>query len=1516
MKRTQLSKSSDDSEHGLVGTETKGIDESIELYQISQEHSVPVSLIYIKRDELGTVNYYVITEDVKQIILGDIFDTPTTTFAQLLSENNKEKVILSLENYYLFPPFAGATDISYKRPVNLPSYVYSFIISQTIFTQIKQRLIDLIVLTDTERDEVTKLLKDFEVVSVEDEARYANVNYDDARSLVLGKTNKLVSGKIRDFYSVLVERSTAFIMELLLELADRINYVKESNEFMTYATAADLRNSNASTATEIRRQLDYQKELLRLALIKEQKLIDGTRNAYSKNYEEDTHLLGDVEVTGAQYIYETHYNNTKVTPEDGFDIFDKAITSPLLPFVRYVDADGVSYNSIYTGGKNEVPIDRTVIPFIKQKKTPPVNQITFILWDVEETEASDTKIVVATKESFLEFTLQLDTGIMSANMLKKEGTSEEPVLRERITSLTGLTFASARRNTIRTTFNIYNSFVDESVFFHFVMNDDLLSSYMVSDEHTTSFPERKRFIVNVRELLPGSDGNKKPNKLSFLSFKNDSLLQRDVFDEFYVKRAKMIPAGTAIFKVTTSEVVDEEYVRNISRRMRTYLKYFDLSKGITYDLYETNFPELLFLPARLNSGKRQGSRLIKGYDTDLFADVETEDNWRFNRLKEADDERLRLDKLDGVGILGDPGAFIKQQYTKMCSEARQPTPIAQDEQPRVGEDEMLFPLRRTNHPLKLVCRATKYKHIGVSINHNEANNDIYPYCPCCFEKQQVGKAKGNYYDYSMRDEVGISIGDKPIKTEVLLDPGKRGYIPKAVNEILKFAVRVTDPGALFLHMGVIRDTNSLLHCVLYATRQKYRDMLENYLLIGNTPKEFSTAQIKLYVENRRIKMAKATKPALLRQEMYDYTDEQIKNYIEDNSKPLDPQLVYRMLEEYFNINIFVFSVEELSEKTNKSKKRKKAIIQGITLGIIEIPRHKYFHTRIPRRDRKSILVFKHKGQGLLPLRYPQCDLIISETDVTKELEAPKLSKKGLEIKEREEKRKLVSLIFEEKITDICTEILERASTVTLIGTGNINESVDYTKVIPDSERNNLYADSALISRAKIVNQYIDDAGKTRAIQYERGDVLFIPPTQPYNVTNTLSIDIHNDRDVNIPGYVPYSVSVISVSETEESELIKETTRSKIRRSKLAEVTTTTRKIEKVDGIWVTNGNQLRNIYIPIVYRNYEGEQRGEPNPLYNPVELSTKIVRRSIRNINIIKQILVWLFEMYRHQIALTSRGVKLEGRNLVNKFLEEYSEITNTKESYDLSGIPRYFANVRQGTRYQISNIADGMDFLEDHAESLVQRGVLLFYSNEFADKARSYLISYDNLVSEREIPKFIQGYYNNSTDFTPKQNTHILVTDSDLQLWLSSIREERDKSEIYKVYLTVTTDTKNYKKPYIVKIGDTQHYIIQNSAPSDTLKASYHLVRVWKETGKNLGYVEHSIITEEDEDLRTQRNRKVYVLDRYSRIVPSEHYSAVENDNPIEILYNGLESEIDAFQEGRVPELRNRYSALFKTA
>ncbi|MCJ7635904.1 MAG: hypothetical protein MUO21_00270, partial [Nitrososphaeraceae archaeon] len=459
---------------------------------------------------------------------------------------------------------------------------------------------------------------------------------------------------------------------------------------------------------------------------------------------------------------------------------------------------------------------------------------------------------------------------------------------------------------------------------------------------------------------------------------------------------------------------------------------------------------------------------------------------------------------------------------------------------------------------------------GVKTN-NLKNRDIYPFLPSCFK---INKMNGSSYkkyvqwvDSITKQQPNPVINQSSsiieesaklkniIKTRKISSPGRIGIIPAVIENILKtFSPdEIDDPNLRIARLCVIKSPNSLLHCICTAT--------DDALYLKSDNKEE-------YIRNLRISIANDIRynPALLKQELYDYDDDIIINHLNNTDVFLDPALYYRIFEEHFGINIYVFYLPLIGE--NKDS------------GIIDIPRHRIFHSH-PKRsytdnlENPTIIILKTMGAEKDKLIYPQCELIIHYNTSTEEIRTK---------------------VFGSSMTNICHKILKtNLTTLTWTLTEDLDLAV-YKNIYSNVDYRDIFKDYQFKS------QFIDKNGKIRAITIEINPNHLVTigtiPTQPLN----LPIDTHIHR-INIE--LAFEIFGNPTNYTYNVD-------------------------GYVDGIWISMLGLDTGLYIPVEpIITTEKLVSNFPNPLIPPYELNITDRLRSLRRIlNIIVQLVRWLFDI------------------------------------------------------------------------------------------------------------------------------------------------------------------------------------------------------------------------------------------------------------------------------------------------
>lgn len=241
-----------------------------------------------------------------------------------------------------------------------------------------------------------------------------------------------------------------------------------------------------------------------------------------------------------------------------------------------------------------------------------------------------------------------------------------------------------------------------------------------------------------------------------------------------------------------------------------------------------------------------------------------------------------------------------------------------------------------------ICNHTKDIYPGLRDN-KLSNNDIIPYLPCCYSVNQEEKEGSFYRNYYFGDEVKSNLytGQQAIiKTNKFVPKDKYGLInQKIINYLTTFS---DTEEYMYVRKGVHDTKNTFLDCVLeglydtsgilkFVTKDERKQKLEQ---IRNS-----------FMEEKFINCCK--------QEMYDFTNEEISNMIGDTKQYFNPRYFIGMLETYYDCNIYVFTPQD-----------------------IILPRHKQYYYKFNNSKKRTILIYEHEGSKSDHSEYPRCELIV------------------------------------------------------------------------------------------------------------------------------------------------------------------------------------------------------------------------------------------------------------------------------------------------------------------------------------------------------------------------------------------------------------------------------------------------------------------------------------------------------------------------------------------------------------
>ena len=562
-----------------------------------------------------------------------------------------------------------------------------------------------------------------------------------------------------------------------------------------------------------------------------------------------------------------------------------------------------------------------------------------------------------------------------------------------------------------------------------------------------------------------------------------------------------------------------------------------------------------------------------------------------------------------------PDIFVKGYPRVGCQPpSRQPLIIRVDEEDgcirkkiTVGNtliDRQVLAYPKDNPKITFVCPDDKYPFPVVKENKSLPNRDKYPFIPCCYKRNQTDRGTRTGYNRYYR-------GDKPAttarssheyKTDKLLPPQRTGKLPVVIQNLLS----VHKP-AEYKRFGVVRSTNSLIHCCLTALINAGQSPPLGIPLANWTTylSMDTNTQEALAISIRR-RLSKAYYPELLKQELYDFDLPKITEYLGNSSRFLDPKVFYRAVEEFFDINLFVFSFESTGRET---------------ISFMDMPRSKNFPIRVGN-SRFAIIILKHLGSESNNLTYPQCELVIDKQD---------RQFKGLfDVS-------MTRLLYKTYLSTLET-LSWRPINSDLIARQQFYHSMDYQQLFGASSR----------------AQFIDDYGKLRGLIINPNQVdiiMFFPPAQPLNLPS-----VSFNETSGLPGtpsvsQVPPLPPILSVIQAFDRNI----------------PTAVTRKNNLLTGIWYQIHDTDHGIYCPFQpvgelppELNEVGKlPSGPENPYLSVGPNQISRIKNLRRTLKIILQLVQWAF--------LSS---KLSADIFINNYLlmGDTSKSTDSNQIYDWS--------------------------------------------------------------------------------------------------------------------------------------------------------------------------------------------------------------------------------------------------------
>lgn len=389
-----------------------------------------------------------------------------------------------------------------------------------------------------------------------------------------------------------------------------------------------------------------------------------------------------------------------------------------------------------------------------------------------------------------------------------------------------------------------------------------------------------------------------------------------------------------------------------------------------------------------------------------------------------------------------PEIFLKNSWGRLCRQ--QPVIISEDQAKKLPETKVLqYP---ANSGTWLSCdQHHDYPYISMQKN-TMVNKDEYPFTPCCLKRPNTAKVtlwkkqqKANDADKKPITYVQTSNKNYRRGPNAAAPPGGDASLPEKTEKFL-FSLGLDETSAIS-RLGLPESQNSFLAAITRANKIKITD---------------DTASGKYKTGIGKLKSELVKEPYwITKQEMYDYSFDEIKEYLKDEDMYFDPTKMVRLLEYKYDANIFLL-------KRTKN-------LANIDFAF---PNAAYAHLHYKKSYDKPVIIVLLVPSDNKPYPY-QCELLIDL----------KYQKSGL-FRNKKFIKNMIDLYY----------------------------SSQQIVILPNLKK----YESQNFNWDGVVSQYIDDQGKVKMVNYkdEWGGVTVItPPLPPANVPIKLDIRLRLEKDV-------------------------------------------------------------------------------------------------------------------------------------------------------------------------------------------------------------------------------------------------------------------------------------------------------------------------------------------------------------------------------------------------------------------
>ena len=519
-------------------------------------------------------------------------------------------------------------------------------------------------------------------------------------------------------------------------------------------------------------------------------------------------------------------------------------------------------------------------------------------------------------------------------------------------------------------------------------------------------------------------------------------------------------------------------------------------------------------------------------------------------------------------------------------------------------------------------------------------------------------------------------------------------------------------------------------------------------------------------------------------------------------------------DEFFDPSLFYRAVEELYNINIYVFGDEVDKETNERLGNIDIPRFKIYHARPLRINRPTVIILKTMGSESDNLEHYHCELIVDVDD----------------------RGRTIVKLFGPNMTEVCHSTLQNTLS-TLTWTVRNNRNLEAHSDIY------YYLNHLEIINMPAVSQMVDKNGKLRSLTFDVNGTpitLATLPSQPENLPLSENISLATSD-------IATSIFPTPTGRTRDNN-------------------------GRTTGLWFRVLDLTYGEYLPLVPTDqFTNLPVGPSNPLGTPGTNVTGRLRKLRRDLNFIKQLARWLYDISKQRVNTTPDW-------FANNYLAINSQaVTDSASYYDLSNLPRRLPAV--------TTVEQGIRELELYVNTLFAevngQPKMIMYNAEFADRVIKMLRDYDQLTYGLDPTPIdtLTGYYEKESDFNSIPNSKIFLSTSDLSAWRSTLVSSQNYSQFFSIRTRIERAMNSMMNPYLYQSPEGEIFLVQNVIGGDLSKAMAVAV-TWRSNRVNIG--------SDPEPVLDLDNYMLYGLTPSAQIEPIEDHTNKQPDF-VKLIYYG---------------------------